>query len=261
MCTGDGHADVGADGSQSGAGCLVLTFRIGTVGWSIPADHKAAFPSDGSHLERYAARFDAAEINSSFYRPHRRSTYERWAASVGGDFRFSVKLPKTVSHARGDWSEADIVRFAEEVAGLGDKLGAVLVQFPPSLAYDRAQAEPLFVAIARRLPCPLVCEPRHASWFVPSAEELLENFRIARVAADPPPVPGADVPGGWPGLRYHRLHGAPRIYYSSYAAAALEGVRSTIESEANSADPIWCIFDNTAMGAAAGNALDLKARL
>ena len=56
--------------------------RIGTAGWSIPRQHAAAFPAGGSHLERYAQRFNAVEINSSFYRPHRRATYERWAASV-----------------------------------------------------------------------------------------------------------------------------------------------------------------------------------
>jgi uncharacterized protein YecE (DUF72 family) len=62
--------------------------RVGTAAWSIPKLHAHAFPAEGSHLERYGAILNAVEINSSFYRPHRRSTYERWAGAVPDDFRF-----------------------------------------------------------------------------------------------------------------------------------------------------------------------------
>jgi uncharacterized protein YecE (DUF72 family) len=55
---------------------------VGTAGWSIPPQHADRFRGEGSHLERYSQRFPAVEINSSFYRPHRPSTYARWAASV-----------------------------------------------------------------------------------------------------------------------------------------------------------------------------------
>jgi uncharacterized protein YecE (DUF72 family) len=72
--------------------------RIGTAAWSIPREHAAPFPVAGSHLERYAAVLNAVEINSSFYRPHRTATYERWAASVPEDFHFAVKIPKAITH-------------------------------------------------------------------------------------------------------------------------------------------------------------------
>jgi uncharacterized protein YecE (DUF72 family) len=68
--------------------------RIGTAGWSIPKEHAAPFPVQGSHLERYGAVFDAVEINSSFYRPHRRATYARWAASVPGSLPVCRKGPE-----------------------------------------------------------------------------------------------------------------------------------------------------------------------
>ncbi len=61
-------------------------------------EHGAAFPVHGSHLERYAAALNAVEINSSFYRPHRLATYERWAASVPEEFQFAVKIPKAITH-------------------------------------------------------------------------------------------------------------------------------------------------------------------
>jgi uncharacterized protein YecE (DUF72 family) len=215
----------------------------------------------GSHLERYAARFNAVEINSSFYRPHRRTTYVRWAGSVGDDFRFSVKLPKTISHARpGEHEQADIERFAGEVAGLGEKLGVVLVQLPPSCVFHRHEMETLFASLTANLPCPLACEPRHASWFVPSVDALLADLHIARVAADPPLADGAEAPGGWPSLHYHRLHGAPRIYYSRYEPQAIDLLRAKVANEAHEAD-VWCIFDNTAVGAATANAFELITRL
>ena len=68
---------------------------IGTAGWSIPAHYAPDFAGAGTHLARYAAQMTAVEINSSFYRPHQRKTYERWAASVPEVFRFSVKLPRS----------------------------------------------------------------------------------------------------------------------------------------------------------------------
>lgn len=235
-------------------------WMIGTAGWSIPSAVRDAFPPEGSHLARYATRLRAVEINSSFYRPHRRSTYARWAETVGTDFRFAVKLPKAISHAPpSDATAPAIERFTEEVLGLGDKLGVVLIQFPPGHAYDEAQARALFSAIGTALYCPLVCEPRHPSWFRDDVDQLFETMRIARVAADPAVVPGADRPGGWKGVRYRRLHGSPRIYYSDYPPAAIAAVRERIVSELAEGGESWCIFDNTALGAATANALELEA--
>src|SRR5213076_405151 len=77
-----------------------MTYRIGTAGWAIPAGVRDRFPADGTSLERYAARFAFAEINSSFHRPHRPATYQRWAESVRDDFRFAIKMPKAITHVQ-----------------------------------------------------------------------------------------------------------------------------------------------------------------
>jgi uncharacterized protein YecE (DUF72 family) len=74
--------------------------RIGCAGWNLPSAKADAFPGPGSHLERYARVLRAVEVNSSFYRPHRRETWERWAGSVPVDFRFSVKVPRQITHFR-----------------------------------------------------------------------------------------------------------------------------------------------------------------
>jgi uncharacterized protein YecE (DUF72 family) len=214
------------------------------------------FPEQGSHLERYAAVFNAAEINSSFYRPHRRATYERWAASVPDDFAFAMKLPRAITHeARLKVDAEPIDRFANETEGLGPKRGPILVQLPPSLIFDANAAAAFFDRLRGRIDGGVVCEPRHRSWFTSDADDLLVRHRIARVAADPAPVLGADEPGGWPGLRYTRLHGSPEIYRSNYDAASI----ACYAANARAAKvETWTIFDNTTLGAASVNALAMR---
>lgn len=238
------------------------SLRIGTAGWSIPKELAAELPGEGSHLQRYAAVFAAAEINSSFHRPHRPSTYERWAASVPPGFRFSVKLPKTVTHQHKLVGCGDLLmRFADEIAGLGAKRGPLLVQLPPSLAFDRAAAAAFFVAASRLLGPPIVCEPRHAGWFGAEADRLLVDHGISRVAADPAILGRAAAPGGWPGLAYFRLHGSPILYRSAYDDAALDRLGATLRQLSDAGGRCWTIFDNTASGAALRDALALGARV
>jgi uncharacterized protein YecE (DUF72 family) len=234
--------------------------RIGTAGWSIPKDHAASFPDAGSHLERYGAVLDAVEINSSFYRPHRKSTYERWAASVPERFRFAVKVPKAITHTHRLEDADDLLdRFLSETDGLGSRRGPLLVQLPPSLAFQARTVARFFRSLRGRTDGGIVCEPRHASWFAPEVEDLLDGFRIARVAADPTPAPGAGRPGGWRGLSYYRLHGSPRIYYSPYGPETLADVAARLARDAAAGRETWCIFDNTAAFAATGDALATQA--
>lgn len=230
-----------------------MQIYIGTAGWAIAKHHADAFPGAGTHLARYARHLNAVEINSSFYRPHQRKTYERWAASVPKDFRFSVKLPRTITHDRRlkDFREP-LERFCAEVSGLGGKLAVILVQLPPSLSCDTDDAAALFQAL-KSIPASIVCEPRHASWFTPAADKLLQQLDVARVAADPPRASDDGQPGGWHGLRYWRLHGSPKIYYSDYGKDALAALAARLGPSD------WCIFDNTAAFAALGNALQMRA--
>jgi uncharacterized protein YecE (DUF72 family) len=231
--------------------------RLGTAGWNVPQVLKERVGGEGSHLERYARVLNATEINSSFHKPHRRSTYEKWANATPDEFRFSVKVPKSVTHS-SKLAGVELDRFIEESAGLGTKLAVLLVQFAPRKMFVESDAEFLFGALRERTSAALACEPRHVSWLTPEVGAWLKERRIGRVAADPARVPNADLPGGWPGLRYFRLHGAPRIYYSAYDRAFLRTLRSRL-SDGSTSSETWCIFDNTAAGAALGNALDLLA--
>lgn len=202
----------------------------------------------------------AVEINSSFYRPHAATVYAKWAGSVPEGFRFAVKMPGAITHdlrLRQPSKVAPLLRrFLGEVSGLGATLGPVLVQLPPSLEFDLRIAKKFFELLRSEFTAHVVCEPRHLTWFSHKATDLMVHHEIARVAADPVRAPGADSPGAWPGLVYYRLHGSPRIYWSSYdddyiaaLAERLSRIRSSVDA--------WVIFDNTASGAALQNALQL----
>jgi uncharacterized protein YecE (DUF72 family) len=230
--------------------------RIGCAGWSIPRPFAGAFPLAGTHLERYAHTFSAVEINSSFYRHHKPETYRRWAGIVPYDFRFAVKMPRHVSHElRLVGTEATLDRFFAEVGELGAKLGPVLLQLPPSFAYDEALADRFFDALRDRYFGALVFEPRHPSWFGPRCDALLASHRIARAAADPAVVPDAARPAGDAALTYFRLHGSPQMYYSPYSDVDLDALSRRLRGHAGSAAETWCIFDNTTVGYATENAL------
>lgn len=235
---------------------------IGTAGWTIPTSAAAAFPEAGSALERYAARFKGVEINSSFHRSHRSSTWSRWAASVPDDFSFSVKLPKEISHTRKLVDcQAPLEAVLNETSALGDKLSVLLLQLPPKLMFEPAVAGPFLTLLTTSAPAQIACEPRHSSWFGSEADAMLRDLRIARVAADPTPAGCATEPGGWSGFRYWRLHGSPHIYRSSYHEEYLKLLAASIRSAAAQGTPCWCIFDNTASSAATGDALRLAALL
>jgi uncharacterized protein YecE (DUF72 family) len=235
---------------------------IGTAGWSIPRQGAHRFAGDGSHLTRYARVFPCAEINSSFYRSHGRKTYAQWANQTPATFRFAVKIPQEISHENAlRRARQPLAAFLTEAAGLGTKLGALLLQLPPSNVFEPRPVRQFFSLLRALHEGSVMCEPRHASWFGARANELMQHYRICRVAADPSPHNDSHAPGGWlGGDLYYRLHGSPRKYWSAYSPEYLNTFarRLALLPEGRTA---WCVFDNTASGAAAVNALDLKCRL
>ncbi|MFL6519723.1 MAG: DUF72 domain-containing protein [Chthoniobacterales bacterium] len=235
---------------------------IGTAGWSLPRAEQHHFPALGSHLERYASRFAAVEINSSFHRSHKPVIWARWRDAVPASFRFSVKIPKTITHtARLDVTRDVVGAFIDEVSTLEAKLGCLLVQLPPSLTFDATITKRFFKNLKAASDVPIACEPRHESWFAPDANAFLRDLQVARVAADPARVPSAGDPGGSRQFSYFRLHGSPKVYYSSYSDEYIQGLADRLRRESADATTVWCIFDNTTLGAATGNALALATAL
>lgn len=203
-----------------------------------------------------------AEINSSFYREHAFETYRKWATLTPARFKFSVKIPSVITHEQQlRRARAPLRKFLDDLTGLGRKLGPLLIQLPPSLEFKSRTAQTFFTVLRDEFDGAVVCEPRHASWFQSRSEEVLIRYRISRVATDPTRIDEARVPGGWirgsGSIAYYRLHGSPRKYWSSYERSKLEAWAEEIASLPSSVK-VWCIFDNTASGAALDNALELR---
>ena len=155
----------------------------------------------------------AVEINATFYRPHRASTFERWAASVPRSFRFSVKIPNTITHDQRLVGSTKLLKtFLADLSPLGSRLGCLLVQLPPSLEFNARVARTFFAALRKQFEGSVAIEPRHATWLSDTGNRILDEFRIARVAARP-----AASARRW---RARRLAGT-RVFPPSWVAAHL----------------------------------------
>ena len=156
-----------------------------------------------------------------------------------------MKIPKTITHERRliDINEPPS-RFLDECSALGEKLGPLLIQLPPSLKFEPAEVERFLANWRKRTSGATVIEPRHPDWFTPEASTMLAASKVARVAADPAKVPEAARPGGWSGLTYHRLHGSPVMYRSAYEEPVLADLTARLQTESVAAEA-WCMFDNT----------------
>jgi uncharacterized protein YecE (DUF72 family) len=238
-----------------------VDIRVGTAGWSISGVMTSRFDSAGTHLQRYSRRLACAEINSSFHRPHTVKTYAKWRESTPPGFRFAVKMPRAITHdLKLQHAREPFITFLSQTDGLADKRGPLLFQLPPSLSFDGSVVPGFLDMVRRAYDGPLVCEPRHATWFSPRVASLLARYRVSRVAADPPPVLEAATPAGWPRVVYFRLHGSPRRYWSRYDEHAMAALAASIGG-ISAAEQVWCVFDNTASGAALENAWELRERL
>jgi uncharacterized protein YecE (DUF72 family) len=229
---------------------------IGIAGWSISRDNMNSFPLQGSHLERYASVFNAVEINSSFKKEHLGKTYERWARSVPSFFRFSVKLSRRITHkGKLENSSEEIRETILPILDLESKLGVILLQLPPKLAFHEGVVDDFFYILRSLTKVAVVCEPRHESWLCPKALEIFKKYGISKVIADPAPCP--DTQGLFQKAAlfdYYRLHGSPKMYSSSYGEQFLKELFSSLRPSKIS----WIIFDNTAEYHAVPNAIEIK---
>ncbi|WP_394779530.1 DUF72 domain-containing protein [Undibacterium sp.] len=262
----------------------MASLYLGCAGWSVPRQlpdqavqqfpallpfqqqlqHQQQAEKDDSHLQRYASLFSAVEINTSFYRSHMPATYDRWRLSVPADFRFSVKLPRSITHLlRLANCDHELRSFVQEVAHLREKLGCLLIQLPPSLQFESRVVERFLASLRAQTEVPLALEPRHPSWFTPEAFALMHTYQLAPVHADPSPA-GLDnirlpeVSSIASPFVYYRLHGSPDMYYSAYDGDYLQALHTTLAAQQRLGKQVWCVFDNTAQGAAFWNALLLK---
>lgn len=239
-------------------------FRVGTSGWSYPHWRGVLYPEEArpaDWLGIYANTFGTVELNSSFYHMPRPETFRKQAAQTPEGFVFAVKAHRSITHemrlqgAAARWAE-----FITSALELGEKLGPVLLQFPPSM---RAQASLLeeflemHAAEARRRALRLAFEFRHASWFESEAGQILRRHGAALAVADSSRYPRAPLePQGV--FVYLRFHGPAALFASSYGEEQLEEWAGRIRAWLGEGRDVYAYFNNDAQGCAVRNALRLR---
>lgn len=236
--------------------------RIGLAGWSEAASRYGkllpnAVQEGATGLQHYAAAFDFVEINSSFYRQVRPETYAKWAGEVPDSFRFSVKMHRLITHYTRLKNTDLLEDFFGSVSGLGEKLAVVLVQLPPTLVFEKDNADKFFRALRRIYKGCVVCEPRHASWLEKGAQKTLAAHSIGPVLTEIPAAGHDPLENAAPKAPlYVRLHGTPRKYYSSYSTEDLQHLADFLDGHKERQS--YVVFDNTAGPAGVRNALELQ---
>ena len=238
--------------------------RVGLSGWTY-AEWRGDFYPDGlpaaDRLRYASARFEVLEVNASFYRTLRASTYAGFVDKSRPGTRFAVKAPKHVTHERrlADAEEGVETFLRSGLLGMGEALGPILWQLPPSLRFDAG----LVGRFLDRLPAQRdgvrlrhALEPRHRSWADPAAADLLRAHDVALVTSD--------LAGRYPmfeqvtsELVYVRLHGHEQLYWSGYSEEQLHGWAVRLRDLAAAGHDVQVYFDNTAGGRAPYDGLTL----
>jgi uncharacterized protein YecE (DUF72 family) len=165
----------------------MVDWYLGTIGFSYPEWKGSFYPAGlpaGQSLSYYSRVFNAVEINTTFYGPQSPSQIERWKNGTPQGFCLCLKAPRRITHdLRLKNTGAEMSAFIDSSAGLGTKLGAILIQLPPSFTLtDRPSLE----SFLQTLPAGprYAIEFRHGSWHVPETAELLKQHKVCWVAND-----------------------------------------------------------------------------
>ena len=267
------------------------TVRVGISGWTYRPWRGVFYPPglrQKDELEHAASRFSSIEINGSFYSLQRPESYRAWAERTPDDFVFSVKGGRFITHMKklADVQTPLANLFASGPLALGDKLGPVLWQLPPTLPFDADRLARFFdllprttveaAALAARhdervdgrawleagteRPLRHALEVRHPSYLDPAFLPLLRHHDVAVVVAD--------TAGRWPLLKevttdfaYVRLHGDTELYASGYSGESLDAWADLLRGWAEQGTDVYAYFDNDMKVRAPFDAMALGERL
>jgi uncharacterized protein YecE (DUF72 family) len=231
------------------------SFYSGTSNIVVPIKQSEYPPefAGASRLRYYASLFSSVEINSSFYKVPQTTTVEKWRESVPPGFRFTFKVPKTVTHAKGlQFAVEDLERFAAAVAGAGEKKGCLLVQLPPSVKRERQEElEGLLECLHDNAPgWKIAVEFRHVSWYEGAVYRVLQSYGATMVVQDLPAsaTPLVQVAEDFTYLRFHGPEGG---YRGSYEDSFLAGCADRVVAGIKAGREMYVYFNNTL-----GNALE-----
>jgi uncharacterized protein YecE (DUF72 family) len=195
-----------------------VSVMAGTSGWQY-RDWRGAFYPPGVPqrlwLEHYAGQFATVENNGTFYRLPSRDTFASWRDRVTDDFVMTVKASRYLTHVRRLRDPAEPTkRLVDAAAGLGDRLGPMLLQLPP----DMRAAPRLLEQCLRQFPAAVrvAVEPRHESWWTDEVRDVLAAANAALCWTDRRGSPLGPLwrTAGWGYLRLHEGDGVPWPRYS-----------------------------------------------
>jgi uncharacterized protein YecE (DUF72 family) len=233
---------------------------LGTSGWQYPHWRERFYPAKTPQrlwLEYYAERFATVEVNNAFYRLPERGTFGSWRDRTPADFRFAVKMSRYLTHIKRLRDPAEPVeRFMSRAEALGDKLGPVLLQLPPSLPVDLTSLDE---TLSRFPPgIKVAVEPRHRSWWAPETQRLLERHNAALCWADRlgRPVTPLWRTADFGYLRLHEGRAQPRPRYGP------DALRTWLDRIARSypTGPVYVYSNNDPGGAGLADTTALAAQ-
>jgi len=241
---------------------------IGTSGWHYDDWTKLFYPPEitGYHeLTFHAGHFTTVENNSSFYRIAQEGTYKTWDRMTPDSYRFSIKLNKFITHEH----KLELTNDVKDTIGnilsstqvLGDKLGAILIQLPPSFKVD-LQVLDNFLAFLRdvidsqQYHFDVAIEFRNKYWFNDETYGVLRKYNVALVAGQSSRYPMArEVTAD---IAYIRMHGPEKLFDSSYTTEQLEEWADYINKISPSVKRVYVYFNNDFHGYALDNAKELQ---
>lgn len=218
---------------------------------------QSQFPPEAkgaSRLQYYAMLHSSIEINATFYKVPRPATIEGWGESVPTDFKFTFKVPKTVTHAKDlQFSGGDLETFTQAVAGVGNKKGCLLVQLPPSVKQDmQEEVEGILEGLSSDAQgWHIAVEFRHPSWYKSAVYRMLQYYRAGMVEQDLPKSPTPQVTVA-EDFKYLRFHGPEGTYRGSYEDSFLLNHAKRITAWVKEEKEVYVYFNNT-LGDALGN--------
>lgn len=233
-------------------------FYSGTSGLVVPVKSKIPIDFlDKSRLHYYASLFNSIEINSIFYKLPRKSTVINWADSVDDDFKFTFKVSKSITHAKGlEFNENDVYEFLDVVENAGNKKGCLLAQFPPSIKFDKLNSVQKLLEIFHKANknkgWRLAMEFRDSSWHESEVIEILEEYDATMVIHDLNPKTPELFERIKSDFIYLRFHGPEPRYRGDYNDIVLRQYADFIKKWISERKIVYTYFNNT-MGAAFSN--------
>jgi len=244
---------------------------IGTSGFSYGDWVGKFFPAETRPKEmfaHYTNYFPTIEVNSTFYHITKQETYEKWQAEAPANFRFAIKLNRTVTHLKklkADQRTQEVLREClANAQGLGRKFRVLLIQLPPNLGFKNEKLQAFLDILDKERAAldhkpRIALEARHASWFCPEAYKLLRKHKIALVMSHSSVFPFAEEHTA--DFAYLRFHGPRKLFGSAYSEAELRAWAQKIRGFPKKVKQVYIYFNNDMYAYAPKNAQTLQGLL